>query len=46
MDVRKYERISYFQVFMYSVYYIKKIVLLPHENKAVNSNAFHDNRRM
>ena len=26
-----------------SVYYIKKIVLLPHKNRAVYSNAFHDN---
>ena len=24
----------------------KKIVLLPHKNRAVNSNAFHDNRHM
>ena len=38
---------SYFQTFMYcSVYYIKKTVLLPHKNRAVNSNAFHDNRHM
>ena len=41
------EIISDFQPSMYcSVYYIKKIVLLPHKNRAVNSNAFHDNRHM
>ena len=41
------EIISYFQTSMYcSVYYIKKIVLLPHKNRAVNSNAFHDNRHL
>ena len=40
------EIISYFKTSMYcSVYYIK-IVLLPHKNRAVYSNAFHDNLHM
>ena len=40
--------ISYFQAFMYcSVYYIyKTIVLSPPKDRAVNSNAFDDNRHM
>ena len=44
------EIISYFKAFVNcSVYYIKKIVsptVLPHRNRAINSNAFHDNRHM
>ena len=30
----------------YFYYLYKKIVLLPHKNRAVTSNAFHDNRHM
>ena len=45
LHVQHEKYISHFQAFMYcSVYYIyKKIALLSHKNKAVNSNAFHDN---
>ena len=39
--------ISYFQAFVYcSVYYIKKLALFPIKDRAVYSNAFHDNRHM